>query len=84
MTIQWFFTVREDTDVYFPLKFTTAYAMIATHRASARSSSSVYVMNHFNDESDNYSNNAYLSWIYINTNNDQTSIVNGSCLLLGI
>ena len=82
--IQWFFSVREDTDVYFPLKFTTAYAMIANHRASSRSGSDIYVMNHFNNESDNYSNNAYLSWIYINTNNTNNNIVKGSCLLLGI
>ena len=82
--IQWFFSIAEDIDVYFPLKFTTAYAMIATHRSSARSSSNTYVMNHFNDESDNYSNNAYLSWIYINTNLENININHGSCLLLGI
>ena len=82
---QWFFSIREDTDVYFPLKFNTAYAMIANHRASSRSGSVVYVMNHFNDETDNYSNHAYLSWIYIHTSANNPSIsYNGSCLLLGI
>ena len=58
--------------------------MIATHRASGRSTSNVYVMNHFNDESDNYSTNAYLSWIYINTNLENAKVNHGSCLLLGI
>ena len=58
--------------------------MIANHRASSRSGSDVYVMNHFNNESDNYSSNAYLSWIYINTNARETHTNNGTCLLLGI